>query len=258
MRRRILGATAALALMGAWPAAAGTYTFDFVNGDPNLALTNYTFNGSVYVPGQGDIYGVYQGGALIMGKGQGGGFSPEYALETTAFTLSGDFTARVGIEASHMNHVCNFCGNQVQALLLAGFANSSAWAGGVADENGFGAYTDVGATQDSHGFLGVAYWQVSRVGDTVTAALLDASFNTVRSTSGSSADFLTPATLYLDFGNFNNNTAANSITYRDFTITSAQFDRGAGGIPEPSTWALMIAGFGGLGAMLRRRRAAPA
>ncbi|MBL8554714.1 MAG: PEPxxWA-CTERM sorting domain-containing protein [Phenylobacterium sp.] len=31
-----------------------------------------------------------------------------------------------------------------------------------------------------------------------------------------------------------------------------------GGIPEPGTWALMIVGFGGAGAMLRRRRALPA
>lgn len=31
-----------------------------------------------------------------------------------------------------------------------------------------------------------------------------------------------------------------------------------GGVPEPSAWALMILGFGGAGAMLRRRRCAPA
>jgi hypothetical protein len=31
---------------------------------------------------------------------------------------------------------------------------------------------------------------------------------------------------------------------------------GPGGVPEPATWALMIVGFGGAGAMLRRRRAA--
>lgn len=30
----------------------------------------------------------------------------------------------------------------------------------------------------------------------------------------------------------------------------------AGAVPEPATWALMIAGFGGAGAMLRRRRSA--
>jgi hypothetical protein len=28
-----------------------------------------------------------------------------------------------------------------------------------------------------------------------------------------------------------------------------------GGVPEPATWTMIIAGFGGLGAMLRRRRA---
>jgi hypothetical protein len=32
-------------------------------------------------------------------------------------------------------------------------------------------------------------------------------------------------------------------------------DRGGGGVPEPGAWALMLLGFGGLGAMLRRRRA---
>ena len=32
-------------------------------------------------------------------------------------------------------------------------------------------------------------------------------------------------------------------------------DRGGGGVPEPASWALMLIGFGGLGAMLRRRRA---
>ena len=32
----------------------------------------------------------------------------------------------------------------------------------------------------------------------------------------------------------------------------------AGGVPEPASWALMIIGFGGIGATLRRRRSAPA
>ncbi|HEY0436099.1 MAG TPA: PEPxxWA-CTERM sorting domain-containing protein, partial [Phenylobacterium sp.] len=37
---------------------------------------------------------------------------------------------------------------------------------------------------------------------------------------------------------------------------SFEFDTlAAGGVPEPATWGLMIAGFGAMGAMLRRRRA---
>jgi len=31
----------------------------------------------------------------------------------------------------------------------------------------------------------------------------------------------------------------------------------AGGVPEPAAWAMMLVGFGGLGAVLRRRRAQP-
>jgi hypothetical protein len=42
-------------------------------------------------------------------------------------------------------------------------------------------------------------------------------------------------------------------------VTAEQVDRAAGGggsVPEPAAWALMIVGFGGVGAALRRRRMA--
>lgn len=35
-----------------------------------------------------------------------------------------------------------------------------------------------------------------------------------------------------------------------------EVDGGGSGVPEPATWSLMLIGFGGLGALLRRRRAA--
>ncbi|HEX3885936.1 MAG TPA: PEPxxWA-CTERM sorting domain-containing protein [Phenylobacterium sp.] len=40
----------------------------------------------------------------------------------------------------------------------------------------------------------------------------------------------------------------------DFRIEGS--DVATGGVPEPASWALLIAGFGGVGAMLRRRRSA--
>jgi hypothetical protein len=40
--------------------------------------------------------------------------------------------------------------------------------------------------------------------------------------------------------------------YRD--ITTGQINAALSGAPEPSTWAMMLVGFGGLGAMSRLRR----
>ena len=45
--------------------------------------------------------------------------------------------------------------------------------------------------------------------------------------------------------------APGAQAFQDFTTS-------AGGVPEPATWGLMIVGFGGIGAILRRRRAAGA
>jgi hypothetical protein len=39
-------------------------------------------------------------------------------------------------------------------------------------------------------------------------------------------------------------------------IDNITFDDGAGVVPEPAAWAMMIMGFGGVGAILRRRRSA--
>jgi hypothetical protein len=38
------------------------------------------------------------------------------------------------------------------------------------------------------------------------------------------------------------------------TSSTVTFERPVGGVPEPASWALMLVGFGGLGAVLRRRR----
>jgi hypothetical protein len=41
-------------------------------------------------------------------------------------------------------------------------------------------------------------------------------------------------------------------------VTDLSGGGGPGGVPEPATWAMLIAGFGLVGATLRRRRAVPA
>jgi PEP-CTERM motif-containing protein len=48
---------------------------------------------------------------------------------------------------------------------------------------------------------------------------------------------------------------ANSVGTISLTQTRPSLDLAPGAIPEPAAWALMILGFGGVGAMLRHRRA---
>lgn len=43
-------------------------------------------------------------------------------------------------------------------------------------------------------------------------------------------------------------------SFNDFAIDDVSFTAVAGAVPEPSTWAMMICGFGLVGASLRRRK----
>jgi PEP-CTERM motif len=54
---------------------------------------------------------------------------------------------------------------------------------------------------------------------------------------------------------FNFNGAAVQTVQFASTTNSFEFDRvGTLAVPEPATWAMMLVGFGGIGAMIRRRR----
>jgi len=56
--------------------------------------------------------------------------------------------------------------------------------------------------------------------------------------------------------NFTADTIALSASAGSFKVLTGQVvTPPTGGVPEPATWAMMLVGFGGLGAMMRRRRA---
>lgn len=46
-----------------------------------------------------------------------------------------------------------------------------------------------------------------------------------------------------------------TLDYRHYADVGVKIDSVSGGVPEPTAWALMLTGFGGMGALLRRRRA---
>ncbi|HEX3367289.1 PEPxxWA-CTERM sorting domain-containing protein [Phenylobacterium sp.] len=49
-------------------------------------------------------------------------------------------------------------------------------------------------------------------------------------------------------------TAVKSITFTSGNQNAFEFDKLAGGVPEPASWALMMLGFGGAGSILRSKR----
>jgi hypothetical protein len=54
--------------------------------------------------------------------------------------------------------------------------------------------------------------------------------------------------------------SANTITFRDLSLNADSFSRNfvTGAVPEPSTWAMMLLGFAGIGyGVYRRKKAAP-
>jgi hypothetical protein len=59
-----------------------------------------------------------------------------------------------------------------------------------------------------------------------------------------------------DFGGYKVNTVILSSTSNSFEVDNAAAKFAAGAVPEPATWAMMIMGFGAMGAVLRQRRTA--
>lgn len=253
MSKQVLkgAALSALILAGATGAAQAstTYAFDFVHGDPNLSFhpTGVTF-------------ARYQNGELQLGKPQGSVPNDEVYV-IADFTIGGDFTATATVDLGAMNPVCNICGNQVTAFMAMGTGGHGEYVGTIADENGEGAETVFDNNFQGYGFLPMTFWQITRVGDTITTSFLNGGGQVLASRSVSGADYAGAAGLAFEYGDFHNNGSAGFAGFSNVTITADSF-RGLvttnAAAPEPGAWALMIAGFGLAGTALRRRRAVEA
>jgi hypothetical protein len=114
-------------------------------------------------------------------------------------------------------------------------------AGGSPGSNGIGGCSSTAAAQAAAGITALCAGRIPIV-----------AFD-----EGSSHFVLNDSGHILDTGNYdfiNGSTDGNeSINWNQIGSGAV---RGGSGTPEPATWGLMLVGFGGLGAMLRRRRAA--
>ena len=133
-----------------------------------------------------------------------------------------------------------------------------------------GGYASVGPTDGTPGDFSLASFDkvasISFIWGSVdtynTLDIFDADDNLLASFSGS--DVFNPANG--DQGNvntnpivtisFNTTAARDAVAYLRFSSTqnAFEFDNLAVAVPEPSTWAMMIGGFGLLGAAVRRSR----
>jgi len=85
----------------------------------------------------------------------------------------------------------------------------------------------------------------------VTANAFDKDHNLLSSVSDSEDFPISGADLLLGGGDI------KSVEFSGFYgIDNLKYDAGHGGVPEPATWAMMLVGFAGMGAMLRRARPA--
>jgi len=160
----------------------------------------------------------------------------QYVTKPMSFSVSSltDYLSSYGSNAATK-------ANQLNALIANGNA-------------GVGNATSSAAMQ-------LAVWEILYEYTSTTSYSLDQLSNTAFWSTGSGVDFSTAKSLANSYvGKVTSNVWKTDASYTLSVLKSdtAQdqlvFTRSA--VPEPATWAMMLAGFGGIGAMLRRRRPA--
>ncbi|MGH6909562.1 MAG: PEPxxWA-CTERM sorting domain-containing protein [Phenylobacterium sp.] len=133
--------------------------------------------------------------------------------------------------------------------------NAATWTVGSLTENGAGTIADGGDNNiDGHGLFNQTFDQTD--GFTDRSSLITFTLTNTASTWADDASVLTGNNLGNTIGAHIGVCADAGCT--SFVTTGFATNGGGGPVPEPATWAMMILGFGGVGALLRRRRLQPA
>lgn len=96
-------------------------------------------------------------------------------------------------------------------------------------------------------------WYADATGATTVVPLSVATTTTTNGWQTVSGSFVIPTATTIRLGLIDNTAVASG---NDFGVDNILLSTFSAAVPEPASWALMILGFGGLGAMMRRRRTA--
>jgi hypothetical protein len=230
-------------------AAAVGAAFCAIAGSSHAAVVSLNFEGinATYPSGYASIGEFYNGGVSsdgTTGVNYGVSFGSNalaICLNSTTVTCSNTSRGGVGDPNSQQGGLFFLSGTQTFMNMASGF------------DTGF-SFNYVSVSYS--GSVGV-YDGLNGTGNLL--ATLDLSPN-AGSCSGYGADFCPFTAKGVSFSGVGKSISfagvANQIVFDDITFGSAVPgpDTG-GGVPEPATWAMMIAGFGMAGGALRRRRA---
>ena len=214
MKKTLFAAAALAALALSAQANAAVITLDFEGVGNNQAVGNY-YNG-----GAGTNYGVsFSGPTLALVDADAGG-SGNFANEPTKDTIMFFLQA-----------------NNATLDFAAGFTTGFSFFYTSSTAATVNVWSGVGATGSILGSINLAAQHTNNcVGDPN---------GTFCNWSAIGVNFAGTARS-IDFGGTANQTGYDNITFGS--------SRPGGVVPEPATWAMMLLGFGGMGAVLRSRR----
>ncbi|KQT31394.1 hypothetical protein ASG29_15760 [Sphingomonas sp. Leaf412] len=140
-----------------------------------------------------------------------------------------------------------------------GFDSNGSWSGGDAMAGlniNRGAMTFTFASAVS-GVVADINW-AGGYGETVTASIFDSSANLLETITfdGGKGNMLAPG--FWGFSRTSNDISSLVLSNGYIGARSFSIETLAGGVPEPTTWALMILGMGAVGGAMRRRNATKA
>jgi hypothetical protein len=225
--RKLVLAVAAVAALAATPALAGNL---LVNGSFENDLTGWTVGG---VSGDGFPPSVIP---YCCGSAFGETVPPDNAAGNPGFDAVGDHGAYFVADLAHPQTL-------TQTVSIVSGTNYTFGFDVYLPQNGFNNEFDatLSATVGGDQFASFAASTMQPVTWT-------------HFSSGGTAGSTGPVDFVFAFNSF-------GAPAKDFVVDRVYFATTAdarGGVPEPASWAMMLVGFGGLGAVLRRRRAATA